>query len=340
MATVLIDVNPNKNVSNYNGSIRLDNKYAQIISHLDSKLRRIYVGKMINKGAYNNIYKFGKNNLTPSDSKLILRVSNDNSTETSRLSELKGAKIQYKLCSLCDNIANIVDFGKIYGSNKEYYMIQKYGISLKDILTSKPKYKNLGVVIKFMKNLLESIHCIHSNKYAHLDIKPSNILMKNITKTNNLTITNLDFVLIDFGGAKYFRSNNSRKVDGQMASPAFSPPEVLIGKFGKKSDTWAYGIICYLVCIRKFFFDAGGQFIFMHDNKSKLEKNIENAINEIDKQLIPKNISINSIKQYLKPLSIETIHILKDFLLKTLRVSISKRPKCTELLNHELFNLQ
>jgi len=344
MQTVILDKNPidckttiiEQPTTTKTNSIK-QKKYLELISNIDQKLRKIYINKKINQGAYNDIYTFGKSNKSSIDNKIVIRISNNKSTNRSRESEKKGAKIQYKLCSLCDNIANIVDYGKVYSKNDDYYIIEKYGVSLKEVLENKPQYTSFRIILKFMKNFLRTIHCIHTNNYSHLDIKPSNILLKNTFSLDNSPINNLDFALIDFGGAKYFRSNNSRKIEGQMASPAFSPPEVIQGKFGKKSDTWAYGIVCYLVCIGKFFFDAKAHLIFMGDNKKELRVKIEKAMDNLINTIVPKNKSIEEIKRYFKPLSIDNLSLLKDFFLKVFEPDIKLRPKCTELLKHPIF---
>lgn len=345
MQTVILDSNPINckttiidEPSTVNKSNRIQEKnYLELVSNIDQKLRKVFIGSKINQGAYNDIFTFGKSNRSNIDDKIVIRISNNKSTDTSKESEKKGAKIQYKLCSLCKNIGNIVDYGKIYSRNEDYYIIEKYGVSLKDVLESKPKYTNFRVVLTFMKEFLYTMHCIHTNNFSHLDIKPSNILLKHKLSLDGRPLDNLDFALIDFGGAKYFRSNNSRKIDGQMASPAFSPPEVIKGKFGKKSDTWAYGIVCYLVCIGKFFFDADAHLIFMGDNKKELRGKIEKAMDKLVNSVVPKNKSIVYIKEYFKPLSIDNLSLLKDFFLKVFEPDIKKRPRCTELMKHPIF---
>ena len=107
----------------------------------------------------------------------------------------------------------------------------------------------MTIVIKFMKNFLETINVIHKNNYAHLDLKPDNILFKNLLGIPKTKVQDLDFAIFDFGGAKKFTKDKPKELSNQQASPAFSPPEVKKLHFGKKSDVWAYGIICYLVCI-------------------------------------------------------------------------------------------
>ena len=335
------------NSYNYQEKVNLTNNMDLSLSSyvLNSKYK-IYIHKHLNSGSYNNIYSFSNNSSTPADSNLIIRISNDNSTVESINSELKGIKIQYTLSSKSSLIGTVIDYGKLtnYSKNKyykiqEYSIISKYGISLFDLLDNRVKYTNLGVVIKFMKNLLLGINVIHNNHYAHLDLKPENILLKNIYSKSDLrkikNISEIDFVIVDFGGAKIIRSDKSKEIDGQMASAAFSPPELLEVKFGKKSDIWAYGVICYLVCIKKGFMKAKGSNIFMNTDKKKIEKSIHKAISKISKKIISGSCSAN----YIYPFDNNNLDLLKDFFYTVFKVDPDERPNSSELLKHPLFKL-
>ena len=189
-----------------------------------------------------------------------------------------------------------------------------------------------------MKDLLIAISCIHENNYAHLDLKPSNILINDIFKIKKpkQTINQLNFSIIDFGASKEFYNDNSEILEGQMGSPAFSPPEIKDLKFGKKSDIWAYGVICYLLCLRKFFFKANGEKIFLNDDKNIIIKNINKSYRSFTKVIVPNNINRN---EYLKPLNTDTVGILIDFFKKIFILDSKKRYTAEQLLKHTLFSL-
>ena len=254
------------------------------------------------------------------DSNLIVRISNNKSTSETINSELRGIKIQYKLSTKSKFIGMVVDYGQIYNNHKnyelqEYSIIKRYGINLNEMLKKNIFYKNLDIVIDFMYNLLKTIKTIHDNNYIHLDLKPENILLDNMN-TNYKNIENINFVVVDFGGAKISSTDKSRIINGQMASAAFSPPEILDIKFGRKSDIWAYGVICYLVCIKKTFIEANGNTIFMNSDINILKQNIDKAIDKLDNDY-------SIIKPYLKSIFI---------------IDINKRPNVEELLSNKLFN--
>ena len=178
-----------------------------------------------------------------------------------------------------------------------------------------------------MKELLITIDIIHENNYAHLDLKPENILLKDIISVNNIKkkIYNFNFVVVDFGGAKKIKDDISREISGQMASAAFSPPEILDYLFGKKSDIWAYGIICYLLCINSGFRESNSTKIFLGENKDIIEKNIK------------KEIKYNLKKKIKFSISSKELINLKNFFLEVFNVNSEMRPNTKELLNNTIF---
>jgi len=188
-----------------------------------------------------------------------------------------------------------------------------------------------------MKNFLQTIWCVHANNYAHLDLKPGNILFKNKFSTSTKTIDDLDYALIDFGAAHIFRTDNSKKLSTQMASAAFSPPELLKFRFGKKSDVWAFGVISYLVCIRCFFFEANASKIFMGTDPQKILANIHHALSNLRTSMTPHYLNTKQTKKYLGVLETR-FSVLIDFF-TILFVEEKKRPTVKELLEHPLFKL-
>ena len=189
-----------------------------------------------------------------------------------------------------------------------------------------------------MKDFLLTLQCIHNNNYAHLDLKPSNILLKNTSIDKNMgIITDLDFALVDFGAAQIFRNNNSKNLSAQMASAAFSPPELLQYRFGKKSDVWAYGVICYLVCVRCFFFQAGASKIFMGKNTNQIIQNVTNSLQKLKKNMTPEYLTSQKKITYFGNLE-NNFELLIDFF-SIIFVDEKKRPTVNQLLKHELFNM-
>lgn len=325
-----------------------ENKQIQIDSYVDNNRRDIYLKKLINKGSFNDVFNFSYKKSDRYDPNYIIRISNATSTSDNIISELNGIKKQYKLCAKNHHIGQIIDYGKIYNPKKsikyrlqEYSIQKKYGLSLAKILSNGPKYSNFNVVIEFMQNFLSAIESIHNAGFAHLDLKPDNILLKSRYTYGNGIFDTLDFVIVDFGAAGVFKTDRSKIVEEQMASAAFSPPELLQRKYGKKSDIWAYGVISYLVIVRKFFFKAKAQEIFLGEEKQQIFKNINKAIMNLYKNTIPKYVkSPSQITSYLHPLDNNNFYLLQDFIRDIFKLDINRRPNTRQLLSHPLFYIK
>ena len=101
-------------------------------------------------------------------------------------------------------------------------------------------------LIKYMKQLLETLTYIHRLGYAHRDIKPDNIIYD--TKNNQM-------VLIDFGIAC---SESCSGTPGTLgwAPPelmSLNPPQSLIAS--QSHDIWSLGLVFYVLANLKLPFD-------------------------------------------------------------------------------------
>ena len=315
-----------------------------ILSYIDMKPRKLYIVNKISSGEFNIIYSISSSKNKSADKKIIMRLSKIKDTISSIKMELKGIKIQYKLSKKNPHIGLVIDYGRLISKNdiyhQEYSILEKYGASLRVILENNNTYDNIMVPLRFIKQFLETLHTIHANNYAHLDLKPSNILMKNLGKPKRL-ITELDFSIVDFGAVRGFSNDNSKFIKKQMASAAFSPPELIDRKYGKKNDIWAFGVISYLTILNKFFFKADGVKLFINDNTDIIENNIKNAMGKFRKNIIPAKFKTDKkINTYLGIMANDyNLDILKNFFLGIFTIDVNARPNTDELLAHKLFKL-
>lgn len=97
----------------------------------------------------------------------------------------------------------------------------------------------LGEIKMVMKQLLNGLYFIHSNKILHRDMKAANIL---ITKTGTLKIA-------DFGLARAFSNIKSadkpNRYTNRVVTLWYRPPELLLGErnYGPPVDLWGGGCI-------------------------------------------------------------------------------------------------
>jgi cyclin-dependent kinase 9 len=97
---------------------------------------------------------------------------------------------------------------------------------------------SLGEIKKVMKQLLNGLYYIHSNKILHRDMKAANIL---ITKSGVLK-------LADFGLARAFsvsKSGQPNRYTNRVVTLWYRPPELLLGdrNYGPPVDMWGAGCI-------------------------------------------------------------------------------------------------
>ncbi|KAL3313163.1 putative myosin light chain kinase 3, partial [Cichlidogyrus casuarinus] len=89
----------------------------------------------------------------------------------------------------------------------------------------------------FMREILQGVEYIHSQKVLHLDLKPENILC--------LSRTGYKIKIIDFGLAQLYDRHDLRVLFG---TPEFVAPEIIAyDPVSPSSDMWSVGVICYVL---------------------------------------------------------------------------------------------
>ena len=126
------------------------------------------------------------------------------------------------------------------GSSERWYEVQEYAKcgTLQAIIDDKSKLdssqqKNLFNDVA--RQVGESLDLLHQNNLLHLDVKPSNILLRSLKP--------LDMVLIDFGIATLLASDMSKKFTQTRGTPMYQSPESYTGGMGRASDWWGLGMI-------------------------------------------------------------------------------------------------
>ena len=113
------------------------------------------------------------------------------------------------------------------------------GGSLDDIIRSKRLLHN-SKVLEFTYSLLQALNYMHSKNIAHLDIKPSNILIDAYGRVK----------FADFGLAQFVCGNRTDKYYGSLA---FMSPEIHSQKPYDpfKADVWSFGVTLYYLAFRQ-----------------------------------------------------------------------------------------
>ncbi|XP_071949102.1 cyclin-dependent kinase 9-like isoform X2 [Antedon mediterranea] len=143
-----------------------------------------------------------------------------------------------------ENITHLIEICRAKGTSNDHcntsiYLVFEFCDHDLAGLLSNPQVKfSLPEIKEVMKQLLNGMYYIHSNKILHRDMKTANIL---ITQTGNLK-------LADFGLARPFslaRPNQPNRYTNRVVTLWYRPPELLLGErnYGPPIDLWGAGCI-------------------------------------------------------------------------------------------------
>uniref|UniRef100_A0A914UIU5 Protein kinase domain-containing protein n=1 Tax=Plectus sambesii TaxID=2011161 RepID=A0A914UIU5_9BILA len=94
------------------------------------------------------------------------------------------------------------------------------------------------MMLEFAKDLLEGLNYLHDFNFAHLDIKPENLLIDPSNSTARL-------IIVDLGSARQC-DGNPQTLFWQGGSAEFAAPEQVAGLMASTaSDIWAFGVFLY-----------------------------------------------------------------------------------------------
>ncbi|MGL5880913.1 MAG: protein kinase domain-containing protein, partial [Xenococcaceae cyanobacterium] len=141
-------------------------------------------------------------------------------------SKLDLAIAVFKKLENCPYIARLFEY---FQEENELYLVEEY-IEGRDLEQELKKQKSLSQdkIIELLENVLETLVYIHKQQIVHGNIKPANLIRKQVDRT---------FVLTDFAAL-------TEVVDRWMEiQKGYIPPEQIAGKTYAASDIYALGII-------------------------------------------------------------------------------------------------
>ena len=139
---------------------------------------------------------------------------------------------------------NIVEIYDIFSENNTAYYVMEYieGTSLNEMVKNTGKLSE-DKAFQYIQKVANALKCVHKNHINHLDVKPSNIMLR---ERDN------EIVLIDFGTSKQY------DVETNMASTTTTPVGISAGyapieqyrkggvsSFSPESDIYALGATLY-----------------------------------------------------------------------------------------------
>ncbi|OHT12846.1 AGC family protein kinase [Tritrichomonas foetus] len=157
-------------------------------------------------------------------------------------------------------------------------------------------------LISLCKTLLKALQTIHHGRFAHLDIKPANILIDRYGRAK----------MADFGIARFIRPDENNMEDQKAGTLYFMAPEIHnLGIYDPfKADVWSLGVTFYYIATKKVPF-------------------VITTIEEFKKSLNSRNIMFPAnFPNY------ELAIVIK----KMLTVEPELRPTVDEILQYKIFN--
>jgi len=137
------------------------------------------------------------------------------------------------------NISEFIDFSGAKLFSKPYLVIRYFeGPDLCTFITLNNGRLREKPTQQIGKQILRGLEYVHSKKFAHLDIKPENILVKPAAISQGFCVK-----IIDFGFSRRARG----KVEAYCGTPDYTAPEVHLFEpyDGFKADVWSYGVVIH-----------------------------------------------------------------------------------------------
>ncbi len=187
---------------------------------------------LLGNGTYGKIYEVV--NIKTGEKYAVKIVSCDSSREIDSSIYSEIAVLQ-KL----NNHKNIIKLLKIFFSDTTiYYFFPIYKYNLAEYFSEKKITEEDAHKIKI--NLLEGLYALHSNGFAHYDIKPHNIMLNDCD----------DVVFIDFGLSVILHGSNHSIIKSEKQTLTYRAPEVFFSntrdvQYNFKADIWTLGVIFY-----------------------------------------------------------------------------------------------
>lgn len=232
------------------------------------------IGTEIGVGAFGTVNKCVRKN---DNKQFAVKIINKTNFTKSDREHLKTELSILKL--VCH--PNIIHMDCFYESNDNVYFVMEFieGGDMLNYIIKRPLYNDNELKV-FIKNISECLAYIHDLGIVHRDIKPENILCDGDR-----------LVLTDFGLSKFVM------FDFQLSETCgtldYVAPEVIykLG-YGKESDIWSLGVICYLVYYGQLPF-TGENDVETFDNiylKQPLFLDTKNILaNELIAKMLDKN---------------------------------------------------
>jgi len=145
------------------------------------------------------------------------------------------------------------------------------------------------------RQIARALAYLQGNEIVHRDVKPENLLFESSNTESEIKLT-------DFGLAKDISGESSEKpLSDPCGTPGYVAPEILCGlKYGLKVDTWALGVILFiLLCGYPPFFAEDQQELFslIKRGRVKFDSPYWDDVSNDAKHVVIKLLQVNPDKR-------------------------------------------
>ncbi|RWS26547.1 hypothetical protein B4U80_06221, partial [Leptotrombidium deliense] len=288
----------------------------------------------IGQGTFGEVFK--ARDKTTKKIVALKKVLMDNEKEGFPITALREIKILQLLKH--ENVVNLIEICRTKSSDMKgkatFYLVFDFcEHDLAGLLSNMNVKFSLGEIKKVMKQLLNGLYFIHSNKILHRDMKAANIL---ITKTGCLK-------LADFGLARaYSQQNKANRYTNRVVTLWYRPPELLLGErnYGAPVDLWGAGCIMAEMWTRSPIMQGGTeqhQLMLISQLCGSICPEVWPGVEKLElysKLDLPKGLK-RKVKERLKAYVKDNNAL--ELLDKLLTLDPSKRSDADNLLNHDFF---
>lgn len=152
------------------------------------------------------------------------------------------------------HLVRIYSFG-FDEETQRWYEIQEYAKngSLKELIQA---HKISTIQFRtIIEEIASGLEALHRDNILHLDLKPSNILVRSIRPLN--------LILTDFGISTLLDTELTRQITSTKGTPMYWAPEQLGNIVGKEADYWSLGVIALEIFQGRHPFEGMNQNIIL-----------------------------------------------------------------------------
>lgn len=204
---------------------------------------RYLIGELIGSGGMANVYQATD---LQTQRTVAVKILREECRENSEL--VRRFKNESKAISIL-NHPNIVKVYDVSVQDDVQYIVMEYidGITLKEYMEYRGQPLTYKETLHFITQILAALQHAHETGIVHRDIKPQNIML----------LADSSIKVMDFGIARFSRSENQTITDKAIGSVHYiSPEQARGGATDAKADLYSVGVMMYEMLAGRLPFES------------------------------------------------------------------------------------